>query len=164
MISPEVIRELFEYSFWAREQQLDACAALREDQLTRPLSNSFGTLRDTLKHLLGADWVWLERFRGRSPGNVPWFDDIKTLDEIHQRWRSIEQDMSTYLGTLSLEALVSLLTYQNFKGETWSYPLWKCLMHLVNHGTYHRGQVTMALRQLGALPPAIDYLLYCDQR
>lgn len=71
--------------------------------------------------------------------------------------------MRAYLRALTLEMLAAPLTYQNFKGETWSYPLWQTLVHLANHGTYHRGQVTMALRQLGARPPALDYLVYRDK-
>jgi uncharacterized damage-inducible protein DinB len=72
--------------------------------------------------------------------------------------------MRAYLSTLQPEALAGPLTYVNFKGETWTYPLWQCLVHLVNHGTYHRGQVTMALRKLGITPPGIDFLVYYDQQ
>jgi uncharacterized damage-inducible protein DinB len=164
MVSLETLCELYDYSFWARGQQLAVCAALSEEQWIRPLGSSFDTLRDTLKHLIGADWVWLERFNGRSPRNVPWINDTQTLEKIQQRWLNIEQDLRAYLATLKLATLNSPLTYQNFKGETWSYPLWKCLVHLLNHETYHRGQVTMALRQLGAIPPPIDFLVYCDSR
>lgn len=164
MISLEVLRELYNYNFWARDQQLAACAALSEEQLARPLGSSFGSLRDTLAHLLGADWVWLQRFHGQSPRSFPWANEIQALEAIRGRWQSIEEDMRAYLAVLMPEALATPLTYQNFKGETWTYPLWQCLVHLVNHGTYHRGQVTMALRQLGSTPPGIDFLVYCDKR
>jgi uncharacterized damage-inducible protein DinB len=162
MISLEVLRELYDYNFWARDQQLAACATLGEEQLVRPLGSSFGSLLDTLKHLVGADWVWLQRFNGCSPRSVPWIDDTRTLEDVRGRWQSVGQDMCAYLAALRPEALGAPLTYQNFKGETWTYPLWRCLVHLVNHGSYHRGQVTMALRQLGAVPPAIDFLVYRD--
>jgi uncharacterized damage-inducible protein DinB len=164
MISLEGLRELYDYNYWARDQQLAACAGLSEEQLGQALGSSFGSLRATLKHLLGAEWVWLERFRGRSPSAVPWLKETETLDAIRGRWQSIEADMRRYLGELKPEALAAPLTYQNLKGETWTYPLAQCLMHLMNHGTYHRGQVTMALRQLGATPPGIDLLVYYDKR
>jgi uncharacterized damage-inducible protein DinB len=163
MIPLESLREIYEYNFWARRQQLASCATLSQEQLDRPLPSSFGSMRDTLKHILGADWVWLERFLGRSPRNVPWIGDTHTLEAIGARWNGIEADTRAYLAALAPEALDSPLTYRNLKGETWTYPLWKCLIHLVNHGTYHRGQVTMALRQLGAVPPAVDFLVYCDK-
>jgi uncharacterized damage-inducible protein DinB len=164
MISPELIREIYDYHYWARDQQLAACATLTEEQWARPLGASFGSLRDTLKHLLGAEWAWMERFHGRSPRSVPWFEEANTLAAIRERWQNVEADLRGYLASLQPEALAAPLTYQNFKGETWTYPLWQALMHLANHGTYHRGQVTMALRQLGATPPGIDFLVYYDKR
>lgn len=164
MISLEVLRELYDYNFWARDQQLAVCATLSEEQWARPLGSSFGSLRDTLKHLAGAEWVWLELFCGRSPSAVPWLKETETLDALRARWQSIESDMRGYLAALQPEALSARLTFQYLKGETWTYPLWQCLVHLVNHGTYHRGQVTMALRQLGATPPGIDFLVYYDKQ
>lgn len=164
MISLDVLLDLYDYNYWARDQQLAACATLSEEQWARPLGASFGSLRDTLKHLLGAEWVWVERFNGRNPRGVPWRKETDTLDAIYARWHAVETDMRSYLAALQPQTLSAPLTYQNLKGETWTYPLWQCLIHLANHGTYHRGQVTMALRQLGATPPGIDYLVYYDQR
>lgn len=163
MIPLEVIGELYDYGCWAREQQLAVCATLAQEQLIRPLGSSFGSLQDTLRHQAGADWVWLERFQGRSPESFP-APAVRTLEDIRLFWRDVEQRMRAFLGTLAPERLAAPLTYRNFKGITWSYPLWRCLMHAVNHGTYHRGQVAMALRQLGAVPPATDFLVYCDRR
>ncbi len=165
MISLEVLRELYNYNFWARDQQLAAIATLSEEQLARPLGSSFGSVRGTLAHLLGADWVWMQRIRyGHSPRSVPWASEIQTLEDFRGRWQKIEEEMRAFLSGLKPEALATPLTYVNFKGETWTYALWQCLVHLVNHSTYHRGQVTMALRQLGLTPPGIDFLAYYDQR
>jgi len=69
MIALEPLRELYDYNYWARDRQLEACSKLSEEQLLRPMGNSFPSLRDTLAHLLAAEWIWLERFRGRSPQN-----------------------------------------------------------------------------------------------
>ncbi len=164
MISLEALRELYDYNFWARDQQLAACRSLSDEQLARPLGSSFGSLRDTLKHLLGAEWVWVERFNGRNPRTFPAAQELQSLEAIRTHWQSVEAEIRNFLAALKPEALARPLTYQNFKGETWTYPLWQTLVHLANHGTYHRGQVTMALRQLGATPPAIDFLVYYDRR
>ena len=164
MISPECLRELYDYNFWARDQQLAVCESLSEEQLSRPLAASFGSLFDTLKHLLGSEWVWMERFDGWSARSVPWYEETQSLASLRARWALVEADLRRFLQSLTAEALAAPLTYVNFKGETWTYPLWQALVHLANHGTYHRGQVTMALRQLGATPPTIDYLVYCDEK
>lgn len=165
MISLDALRELYDYNYWARDRQLEACAKLAEEQFLRPMGSSYSSLRDTLSHLLAAEWGWHERFRGRSPRSLPdWLAELRTVEALRERWKLIEADTRNYLAALSPEALTHPLTYQNHKGETWTYPLWQTLVHLVNHQTYHRGQVTTLLRQLGATPPAVDFLVYFDTR
>ncbi len=58
---------MFQYNHWADRRMLDACAALTNEQFTRDLGSSFSSVRDTLAHLYGAEWIWNERFKGRSP-------------------------------------------------------------------------------------------------
>jgi uncharacterized damage-inducible protein DinB len=167
MIPLVTLRGLFEYNYWARDRQLQACAALNQDQFLRPLGSSFSSVRDTLVHLLGVEWVWLERWRGKSPTMrdaeeyAP--ERFPTVSGIQKRWRTVESGARDYLARLSEEALAWPLTYVNLKGETWTYPLWQTLFHLVNHQTYHRGQVSTLLRQLGVQPVAIDYLVAQDR-
>ena len=164
MLSLEVLRELYDYNFWARDQQLSVCAALTDEQLAHPLGSSFGSMRDTLKHLLGAEWVWTERFHGRDVRSVSFLKEVETVAAMRERWAEVEMNLRRFLSALQPEALAVPLTYRNFAGETWTYPLWQTLVHLVNHGTYHRGQIAMALRQLGVKPPGIDFLVYYDKR
>lgn len=166
MIPLATLRELFDFNYWARDRQLQACAALTQEQFLRPLGSSYSSLRDTLAHLVGAEWVWLERWRGHSPtpAEAAGFaaEKFSTLAVVEERWWDVERGVRDYLGRLDESALGRPLTYQNLKGETWSYPLWRTLVHVVNHQTYHRGQVTTLLRQLGAQPPQIDYLVAHD--
>lgn len=162
MIPLSALRELFDYNYWARDCQLQACAALTQDQFLRPMGASYSSLRDTLAHLVGAEWVWLERWLGRTPRALLPVDDFPTLAKVEERWRTVERDMRAYLAQLNEEALSQPLTYINLKGQTWTYPLGRTLFHLTNHQSYHRGQVTTLLRQLGAQAPAIDFLVALD--
>ncbi len=164
MIPIGTLRILFDHNYWARDRQLEACARLTPEQFLRPMGNSFSSLRDTLAHLVGAEWVWLERWCGRSATKLPSAEDFPSLAEIERRWRAIERDMRQYLAGLTEEELRQPLTYINLKGEQWTYPLWQTLLHVVNHQTYHRGQVTTLLRQLGAPAPAVDLLVAYDVR
>lgn len=177
MISLQVLRELYDYNYWARDRQLDACAALSAEQFLRPMGSSFSSVRDTLAHMMFAEWVWLERWRGRSPRTLPgvpeglpfaemlrrWHEQFSTLEAVRGRWRRIETDLREYLGGLDESALARDLIYINIQGQTWKYPLWRTLLHLANHGTYHRGQITTLLRQLGASAPATDFLVAQDE-
>lgn len=165
MITLAALRELYDYNYWARDRQLDACSKLSEEQFLRPMGSSFSSLRDTVVHLLGAEWIWLERFCGRSPRSIPsWLDQLRTLSSIVQRWANMELDMRKYLAEIDSEALARPLAYVNLQGQRWTYPLWQALLHVVNHQTYHRGQVTTLLRQLGATPVPVDFLVYFDLR
>jgi uncharacterized damage-inducible protein DinB len=166
MIPLDVLRQLYDYNYWARDQQLRACAVLSEEKFLRPMGNSFSSVRDTLAHLVAAEWVWLERWKGHSPTR----EDAKafaaetfpTLAVVEERWRANERGVRDYLSRLTPEALAQPLTYTNLAGERWSYPLWQTLVHVVNHQTYHRGQVTTLLRQLGEPTVALDYLVAVD--
>jgi len=166
MISLDTLRELYDYNYWARDRQLEACGALTEEQFLRPMGNSFSSVRDTLAHLVAVEWIWHERWRGRSPNQVDVrefaAETFPTLVTIRDRWQAVESNVRGYLAGLGDHALKQPLTYTNMKGETWTYLMWQTLLHVVNHQTYHRGQITTLLRQLGADAPAIDYLVMQD--
>lgn len=164
MVPLSLLRELYEYNYWARDRQLDACSSLTPEQFVRPLGSSFSSVRDTLVHLLGAEWIWLERWHGRSPRLAPQPAEFPTLAAIEQRWREVERELRVFLVGLTAERLQEPLNYTNLRGEPFAYPLWQTLLHLANHQTYHRGQVTTLLRQLGVQPPAVDYLRLLDAR
>jgi uncharacterized damage-inducible protein DinB len=156
------IRELIEYNYWARDRQLHACAALTEEQFLRPLGGSFSSVRDTLAHLMACEWIWLERWRGRSPRALFAAAEFPTLESISARWQSVEVELREYVSGLSEEALAEPLTCITTRGEQWTHPLWRMISHLLNHQNYHRGQVTHQLRLLGAESPRVDFLLAYD--
>ncbi len=162
MLSPETFQSLYEYNYWARDRQLGACAKISAEQFVQPLGGSFGSVRDTLVHLAGGEWIWCERWNGRSPRTFPTGSDLPSLDSIQQYWHSVEANVRRFVGAVTEERLREPLSYINRAGEPWTYPLWQTMFHLVNHGTYHRGQVTTLLRQLGAQAVSLDYLLMFD--
>lgn len=166
MIPVETLRELYDYNYWARDRQIEACAALTEEQFLRPMGNSFSSVRDTLAHLIFAEWVWQERWHGRSPTEADAqevaADKLPNLIAVRERWRSVEGKVRQFLAGLDERALGQRLTYTNLKGERYTYPLGSTLFHVVNHQMYHRGQITTLLRQLGAKAPHIDYLVKLD--
>ena len=166
MVPLTVLQTLYDYNYWARDQQLKACAALNEEQFLRPMGNSFSSVRDTLAHLVAVEWVWLERCKGYSPTRaeaVPYAaETFPTLAVVEQRWRDTESGWRDYLRSVNPEKLLQPLSYVNIAGKRWTYPLWQVLLHLVNHQTYHRGQVTTLLRQLGAKATELDLLAAID--
>lgn len=158
----EEIRELYEYNRWANHGVLDAASSLTAEQLTEDLRSSFPSVRDTLVHILGAEWVWLSRWRGISPSGLPDSWDLWTFEALRARWSEVERDQWAFVSELREEDVRRIIAYRNTKGEALAGPLGQMLRHVVNHSTYHRGQVTTMLRQLGAKPCATDYLYYFD--
>jgi len=156
------IRNLYAYNKWANHRIMDACRPLDTTHFTRNLGNSFGSIRDTLAHILGAEWVWLERWQHRSPKQLPIADTFPDIATIDRRWQEIERGQNAFLEKLTDTQLEQRIAYTNFKGERWEYSLGQMMQHLVNHSTYHRGQVITMLRQLGGKAISTDYLLYFD--
>lgn len=157
MIPLSIFKELFDYHYWARDQQLKACASLSQEQFLKPLGNSFPSARDTLAHMVIAEWAWLERWNGRTPEEAPSFEECTSVDAVAERWRATEEDMRSYLAGINLLKLGQKFSYSNSKGKQLTFELWQTLYHLLNHQSYHRGQVTTLLRQLGAQPPPVDF-------
>ena len=158
------LRELYGYNRWANAKTLAAVSHLDAAQFQRPLENSFSSVHDTLVHILGAEWIWLERWNGRSPRGLLSGAELPDLDAIRTRWKQVEEDQRRFLQQLSQPELEKPISYVNSKGETWTYPLWQQMAHVANHSTYHRGQVTTLLRQLGAKAPMTDFLFYYDEQ
>jgi len=161
-MSLETIRALYHYNAWANHRTLEACAALTEKQFSQDLSTSFGSVRGTLVHILGGEWIWLERWQGRSPEALLPESEFPTLASMQERWVEIERGLAEFVAGLKPSDLDRVIEYRNLRGNRFGYPLMSMLHHLVNHGTYHRGQVTTLLRQLGAKPRATDLLRYYD--
>ncbi|HJQ22944.1 MAG TPA: DinB family protein [Blastocatellia bacterium] len=157
------IATLFDYNRWANAQMLDTVARLTPEQLRRDLATSHHSVHETLTHILAAEWIWLMRCRGVSPKALLDPNDFADLDALKRRWAEVEQGQQELIDELSDERLDGLIAYTNTRGEHWEYPLGQILQHVFNHSTYHRGQVTAMLRQLGAEVVMTDFLVYMDR-
>jgi uncharacterized damage-inducible protein DinB len=162
LYSPEGIAKLFAYARWANAKTLDSISPLSSEEFNRKIGGSFGSIQATLGHLYGAEWVWLERWHGRSPRALPSSPEGWTLDDFREKWRPVEEGHAAFVAQLTPERMTQPLTYVNFAGETMTYPFGEALVHMANHGTYHRGQIATMLRQLDHKPVSTDYLRYLD--
>jgi len=163
-MSPEVARQLFAYDAWANRRTFGACATLTPEQFTRDLGSSFPSVRDTLAHIVGAQFVWLERFHGRVPAGLLPAADFPDLASLTARANEIQQGLTDYMNQLSAQDLAGTFQYRDLKGNAHSNVRWQALQHLANHGTYHRGQVATLLRQLGVKPVSSDLIAFYRER
>ncbi len=157
------VRLLLAYDEWANDRLLRCAAELTEEQYARALGGSFPSIRETLGHIVVVEWVWLQRWRGVSPASVPAWAATSAAPGLSEELRRVEAERGVFLGTLTDADLARPVNYVNVRGQPHAYPLGDLLLHLVNHSTYHRGQVTNMLRQVGATPPATDLLVFRDE-
>ncbi len=163
-MSPEEMRLLYEYNAWANRRSLSAAGALTAEQFTKPMGSSFTSVRDTLAHIFGAEWIWLERFQGRSPASLPDTTQYPDVASLGARWGEFEPRLLDFVRGLTQSDLDRVMEYKTLKFGVYSNPLWQSMQHLVNHGSYHRGQVTTLLRQLGAQPILTDLMHFYRER
>lgn len=164
-MSPLEARLLVSYHHWARDRAVEAVARLTPAQFTEPLGNSFASVRDTLAHLYGADWVWLERFVGNNPTGLPPADRFPDLASLQAAWRPVDDRLVAFVDAADEAKLAATITYRAFNGQDATLPYWQMLQHLINHGSYHRGQITTLVRQLGApAPKGMDLVAFYRER
>jgi uncharacterized damage-inducible protein DinB len=159
------LRTLLDYHYWARDRVLDAASALTADQFTRNLGSSFGSVRDTLAHLYSAEWAWYSRWQGTSPTAALPADQFPDIASIRQPWTAHEARMRAFLESLGEPGITRVFEYKVLSGQSGSSVFSQMLQHLVNHASYHRGQVTTLLRQLGAAPAkSMDMIAFYRER
>ena len=160
MVTAELLRFLFQYNLWADLRTLDACSALTSEQFTRNLGSSFSSVRDTLVHLYGAEWVWNERIQGRSPTALVSGAGFPDLATVRAKLEEMDRYYIEFVSKLTPEDLNRTMHYKSFAGDPFSNPLWQSLHQLTNHASYHRGQVVTMLRQLGVKAVSTDLIGY----
>ena len=163
-MSPAEIQQLYDYNAWANRRSLAAAEKLKPEDFIKPLGSSFSSVRDTLAHIYGAEWIWLERFQGRSPSALPSVAQFEYLASLRECWLEQEQRLLEFVGGLTQSDLDREMEYKTLKFGIYRNPLWQSMQHVVNHGTYHRGQVTTMLRQLGAQPILTDLMHFYRER
>lgn len=163
-MTPDEFRTLYDYNSWANHRAMDACAALSNEQFTKDLGSSFRSVRDTLAHIMLGEWIWLERFQGRSPNTMPTADPYPDLAALKARWAEIERNLLALVAGLKQEDIDGVFEYETMIYGVYKNPLGQSLQHLVNHGTYHRGQVATMLRQLGVKPVETDLMHFYHER
>ena len=159
-MTPADILELFRYNTWANGRITSSVMRLSPDALLQDLGGSFPTVRDTFAHIIAAEWVWLERWRGINPTSAPDWVTSADLPILVGNLHDIEVRRAVFLAGLSESDLSSACSYTLLSGTAASNTLRDLLVHVTNHSTYHRGQVAAMLRRLGTPAFSMDFLIY----
>lgn len=158
------IRDLFAYDQWANARFAGVLAGLRDDQLTAHLKSSFPSLLGTFGHIVAAEWVWLCRWQGANPTTFPEWLASPRLEGLRAKLAEVEAERETLLRPLDDEGLQRPVDYKTFSGIAHRDRLADLCRHVVNHSSYHRGQLTTLLRQVGATAPVTDFIVFLRER
>jgi uncharacterized damage-inducible protein DinB len=151
-MTPDYIRTLIDYNYWARDRILASVEPLPAEQLSRSLGSSFASVLDTLIHVHFAEWIWHQRWLGTSPAAGPDRSGLVSIAALRDAWHPLEKEIRAFVESLGAPGLARVIEYRTMNGQPGASPYWQMIVHVVNHGSYHRGQIATMLRQLGAKP------------
>jgi uncharacterized damage-inducible protein DinB len=159
------LRTLLDYHYWARDRMFEALEPLSPEQVDRDMGNSFKSIRDTVTHLYAAEWAWYSRWQGTSPTALLPADLFADLAALRAAWAEHETKMRAFVDALGDAGVDRVFEFTLLSGQAGASPFCQMLQHVVNHASYHRGQVTTMLRQLGAPPPkSLDMIAFYRSR
>lgn len=161
MMNTNDVLTLFNYNYWANAKIMELAGTLDEAQFVEPARVSFNSLRGTLIHILGTEWMWRMRCQeGVSPAAMITEINFPTLNAIRLGWQTEEQAMRNYLVQLEDIDLYHKISYTTTRGTHFETPLWQILVHVVNHGTQFRGEAAVVLSEKGLSPGDLDFIRY----
>ncbi|OLD95429.1 MAG: hypothetical protein DMD31_16350 [Gemmatimonadetes bacterium] len=158
------IRELYEFNAWAHRRVFDALVPLPAAQYLEDRKSSHGGIHGTLCHVVWAEQLWLTRWLGQPAPAVAQGKDLGSLAEVRARWEAVQLERGRFLQRLTDATLAATLTVIPSMGGAYVHTYGQTLQHVVDHASYHRGQVITLLRQLGVKPPSTGLILFYRER
>ncbi|MEQ8352178.1 MAG: DinB family protein [Leptospiraceae bacterium] len=151
---------LLDYDTWAHGRLKEHAVRLDDEQFNRDLGDGVGSIKEKLKHLHWAEEIWIRRIQGENPGaDVPLADHSSPIP-FFESWDSNRDKNLARLRSEVQGNPGRIVEYRNTKGQSFQQPIWQIALHLVNHGTHHRGQVSSMMRRLTGAPVPLDMILF----
>ena len=154
------LRTQIDYSSWASKRLVSAASELSHDELAHDFKTADRSVLGTLVHIYAADRLWFGRIEHASP-SVFVTDSDYSLAVIQNDWPPLHERWQRWASALDEDAALADFPHTDLKGRRWVLPMWQGVIHVVNHATHHRGQVSGFIRALGHKPPNIDFAAYC---
>jgi uncharacterized damage-inducible protein DinB len=167
-MTPENLQLLYAYNDWANQQILNQAEQLTPEQLRAPDEGSFGSIHDTLFHLMESEWLWLDDiWRGRAAKRGGYADldpaDFPDLASIEGRWAEVKTELHDFVANLTPDGENGpdqIIEYEGDGGDIRRRPLWLLMLHVVNHATQHRAEAAAMLTRAGHSPGELDLTQY----
>jgi uncharacterized damage-inducible protein DinB len=155
------IQTLYKYNYWAHHRLFNIVKTVPDQEYQKDLGSSHGGLHGTLVHIMSAEEIWLKRWKGEPTAGLHKPEEFKTFDAITDYWKKVESSMTDFCEKLRTDNdLERRVTYKDIRGNSYTQLLSHMMLHMINHSTYHRGQIVTMLRQLNITPVSTDLIGY----
>jgi len=151
---------LYAYNSWANARVLETLRGLSAADYVKEQGGGWPSLRATFVHLAGATDAWAERFTGRDATRLATIEELPGLEDAARVLLAAEEKHRRLQPSFTPERLAGPFTWRNLKGEAKTAPFWVIVKHVVNHQTYHRGQIAAMVRRLGHTPKSTDMVVW----
>lgn len=164
MTLPEYLQQFYDYHYWANHRILNAAERLTEEQLHRQQGHSWGSILGVLLHMMNAEWIWLQRWKGKSPKAFFGLQDFPTLIALRKHWEQLELEMRAFIAAQTRQSLEKQVTYTSTLGKSYCLSLWQIMLHVPNHGTHHRGELAAMFTLMDAPHPEEEVVHYALEK
>lgn len=154
-----VCRTNLEFMKWADEIMLAALLNVPSDRVTAATGSSFKSMLDTLSHVYLAELVWFKRIHG-EPKRLAELESPPDPSALAKASADLHKSWLDWAASMGPEDWPGPFKFRSSAGVESTMSYWQIVMHVVNHGSYHRGQFATMLRQAGIVPPATDLIIY----
>lgn len=154
------IQRLYDYNDWAWQQVFPSLAQLDDVAYKEDRGFFWGSLHSVLVHSISAEYIWYQRIIGTSPRAMLDPADYADFNAVQDQWAEIDGKLRQFVATLADEDLVRQINYTDRSGQPFSTQLGDILLHVVNHATEHRSQMTPVLFALNVPTPPLDYIFF----
>jgi uncharacterized damage-inducible protein DinB len=154
---------LYAFNDWADRRILASCRALTFEQYTAEPTPGWSSIRSSIVHIaIVTDW-WLRGLTGENVTSAPNEAQLPRIEDAAQLLDAAMQTFKTLAPTFTPEWLGTPMPLRG-GGRTAVLPPWVVLRHVVNHATYHRGQVASKLKRFGIDPPVTDLVAWAFEQ
>ncbi|MFC7371050.1 DinB family protein [Fictibacillus iocasae] len=147
------IQQLFAYHVWATEKMMQHLETEAAVVFNKEIVSVFPSIKAVVDHLIEVEYLWFSRMTGRDACAVY----PESPNEARQKLSTLHEEMTFYINSVVASEVIM---YNTSQGEAFQNTVEELFIHLVNHGTYHRGNLSAMLRQQGIPGASTDYIYY----
>ncbi len=161
----DLLHQYAAHNLWANQQLIDVINQLTPSQIQQEITSSFPSIYKTVLHLLDAESIWWQRLKLEERIERPSETFRGDFNELQQKLIHQSSLFEQWTGNLLEHQLLHVFAYQRSKTEQQKQPVYQTLLHIFNHGSYHRGQLVTMLRQLDVTNiPQTDFNAFLRQK